>query len=989
MSRIVSCVFSTMLGLGFAVVYHENLSKDKRYLQVVMPVLALLWTGCAMIALGVWDSLFFPVEEWLRNTFGIDTEISLGLAFDLAFLASFAFAKHFVLALEKRWERETVALFGRVMRYYYQCDEARKLWWLREDARMPRFFARTIAHVVEVMACGLAFLYSDVPSAHPAFLALILIEFASFLGAELPAKSTDDVLYHEGVSHTVHGYAGLKDTLAHYFSDRILATTSRERRQLNTLGNADLALSLMQSNAVEDQIAGSYFDSVLRKGLVGAGSEYDGRFDDLSHDRMADVARIMRGESVLFATPFYDDSVPYVFLPINTCLLRGEHVLFITGANAESRVLDDYIDEGMAFVTGVHGMWSIGKLSVDGTAEPDIARLSFGELDDAGLLMANESYFEHVGICVVLDPSTMLATYQLGLTMLSNRLSRGCPITYCAYDGNVDGLVDSLSHALRVHLVEVGATDYSEGYSTGMFFEADGPQLQMRLFGGVARYLGVGTEIELVVLREQVRSVVWSGLSNVPLEDVRWIVGQYYTELFSFAELPQEQVEIDRRMLYVTTPFSMKRAARQFIVCEDEHNNMFEAYRQYATRASAESFVCVLAPNYLMRSYMAANVELFTADPKALPAIAPDVTKSARNAFYAIVLELLSTGKRMREDEITRRLRYAGIRVDDNVRQVVETLMDESFPTQGDSSARSHLSYETRLEYDVALRRAVRVGYFSLAKTSESFRPFQGLRNVSLVTELPDGSRVIVGSRLYDLVYQTWLPGQFVTFEGKYYEIVSIMLAGGVMMRRASDHFMARTYYRQLRSYRVTNSCQVAAEETFRHFGSIYLTCERADIEVCTRGYLVLDDYSNIAHGLRNELDCVPCRSYHNKEYLRLKMSGANEVVTRTIAVIMSELFVTLFPNDHQYLEVLTTSYDELPEGVLSSLITADDAVFGSDEILVIEDSPIDIGLKQAVERNMQRILETVFEYLDWHESVSQGMTQPGGEGELEESADG
>jgi hypothetical protein len=347
-----------------------------------------------------------------------------------------------------------------------------------------------------------------------------------------------------------------------------------------------------------------------------------------------------------------------------------------------------------------------------------------------------------------------------------------------------------------------------------------------------------------------------------------------------------------------------------------------------------------------------------------------------------MVMEFLSTGKRMREDEVARRLTYAGVRLDGGVRQAVETLLDESFPAHGSQSATSHLTYEPRIEYDAAIRREVRVGYFGLSKSSEAFRPFQGLRNLPLITELPDGQRVIVGSRLYDLVYQTWLPNQFVTFEGKYYQIVSITLAGGVVMRRASDHFSGRVYYRQLRSYSVVPVADLVASDETHAMGSIRVTCERADINVCTHGYLVLDDYADVAHARTQATDCVPDRSYHNKEFLRLKLAGASEAVTRTVAIVMSELFATLFPRDHQYLSVLSTAAQGLPEGILCSMTNVDDAPFECDEILVVEDSPIDIGLRQAVERNMTRILETVFEYLDWHETA-QVNAEDEGRGEV------
>ena len=56
-------------------------------------------------------------------------------------------------------------------------------------------------------------------------------------------------------------------------------------------------------------------------------------------------------------------------------------------------------------------------------------------------------------------------------------------------------------------------------------------------------------------------------------------------------------------------------------------------------------------------------------------------------------------------------------------------------------------------------------------------------------------------AKLFGHITQCMLPGQFVTYEGKYYEVKRVSPQVGVVLHRASDLYDARKYYRQLRTY--------------------------------------------------------------------------------------------------------------------------------------------------------------------------------------------
>ena len=978
-------IFILLVLGGLGLVSLANGRYTLRYRQVLMPIIAIAHIGLALLLshwLGAW--LYALTQRF--ELFGeFAQQLCEGPLFDFVFLASFALVKFAVLKFVSRFEDLYLSFFGMQVEVFYERDEEAGRWFVRDSSAALRKLASRVMLCSLVVAVAACYLFAESTGVHPSYIPLVILEFAAFLGGETKGEYRESVSSEEGFSHSVIAYANLERVLRHFFGDRLLVSKSRGGRHAAPTGNADLCAELMASSDPMERMSGAYFEAAVKKGLIGKGGDNDGLYDELMHDRVIDSTRLMKGQSVLFASPFFGDFVPYVFFPVNTMLLRGKRVLILVGSNVTKHLMPGFVDEGISFVTNVPTMWQVSELAGDGSAKPDVALLSFSELDDIDLLIANRPFFAQVGMCLIIDPSSMLATYQIGLSMLAEYLAAGQTPTYCVFDRNEDGLVDSLSHALRTNLVEVGATDATEGTSFGMYWSVDGPQLQNRLMPGVARYLGVGTELALVALREQVSKVTWAGRAAAPLLDVRWIDGQYYTEMFDFAGLPQEQAEIDRRFEFVEEPWSLRRAENRFMVVEDEYNNLFEAYRQFSTRGSVQSFVNVLAPNYLMRGYMADNPQTFVADPKAVPALAPDVSKAPRNAVYSIVLTMLQTGDKMEESDIAARLRYVGVSFDDAGEALAE-LMVEYFSSSNGDYPESYLVCDEREIYDSELGVMVLKRFFGLTPTALDSHPFRGLRNVPLITELPDGSYEVVGSRVFDLVYQSWLPGQFLTLDGKYYEVVSITLDGGILLRRAADHFVSRRYYRQLRKYTV-HVDKEAARDPGRTLSQVKAQVLRAQIDVDTEGYLDMNDFGDVAHARRVELPGIARRSYENKDVLCIELEGATAEITRTIATVMSELLVTLYPKDYQYAAVLTAAAAELPDGILYRFEGADE----QNVIFIVEDSSIDLGLVSSIDRNLQRILETCFEYLDWHEEMIQRQMFSSGVievGELPEEAE-
>lgn len=96
---------------------------------------------------------------------------------------------------------------------------------------------------------------------------------------------------------------------------------------------------------------------------------------------------------------------------------------------------------------------------------------------------------------------------------------------------------------------------------------------------------------------------------------------------------------------------------------------------------------------------------------------------------------------------------------------------------------------------------SVIVKYYEIDETNELFEYARFFRNAYYIAEDEEGESHFIGAKLYTHVFQAMLPGQFMTFDGKYYEVQTVTPLNGVVVRRAADHITDRRYYKQIRRF--------------------------------------------------------------------------------------------------------------------------------------------------------------------------------------------
>ena len=242
------------------------------------------------------------------------------------------------------------------------------------------------------------------------------------------------------------------------------------------------------------------------------------------------------------------------------------------------------------------------------------------------------------------------------------------------------------------------------------------------------------------------------------------------------------------------------------------------------------------------------------------------------------------------------------------------------------------------------------------------------------------GERNYLGSELYDHIYSKHLPGQFFTFGGKYYEMLYLTAEGQVLIRRAADHITGRPMYRQIRDYTIEGIIPSEMVGSSRDVDGLKVSRMFADISVDTLGYYRMSKYDDFETAHKVLFDSaqkdILDKNYKNKEILAIDLpeaDGLTDEVRYTITLLMNEVFRTIFADEYALVSAVTDCSfmgEDVECRPLTYSYNSSSCDHVPGRIYIMEDSQLDIGLINAVDRNLHRIFGIICDFLDWHDEM-------------------
>lgn len=934
-----------------------NLDKTNRSRQFLMPIVALVYCVVAVVLLNDINNWLLSLFNWLGQYISFLRNLSwqsiatyvMNCVFVLAFIA----LKSVLLpVLNGIWKSNKISEATSGLFYEYEEDVDK--WLLDKKYANVRgyikgFFITNL--IVSAVIFVISRMYPDErifqAVFYPAFGIIFLGEVVCFLSGITKSEFVEDILGEDEESYKVANYSMLREILRDLFSERVLYENTCDSSD----GISATFDELEEMTASEDasvRLIGRYYQN-----LKSSGSEIDMNYVKSS-------INLLNGKSTLFCNPFYNDLTHYIIFPIIKQLISYKKCLIVMGRDSAFDDVKKWIDTGLENFSNTDSLWQSDVLDEYGNVS-DVGIIKFSDIHNLKIHKANKDFLSKVGFVLIIEPSRILASGQIGLSLLVNKCeAEDKEIVYCACDRNCDGLVDALSHILKTSITEVTATVNNCGNSSHMYWNADGKYMHHKIFPNISRYLGVGTEINSVAIKYQIDKTGWIGSEKFPVVDMKWIAGQYHKQICKYADLPESQASFDRSFNVHSNLWSSQKSDNSFLVVEDEFQNLFEMTRLFASRARSQGFVNVISENYLLRDYMLDNVDVFSADPKAIPTIVPDYARTERNMVLKLLMMMIND--MVSEERVKKEMMICGITFDDPYLKLKELIMKHCDVQDASMSVR----FKEELNGDSFNSDVVK--YYEINETNELYEYAQSLKNAYYIAEDEEGESHYIGAKLYGHVFQAMLPGQFMTFDGKYYEVQTVTPLNGVVVRRAADHITGRHYYRQIRRIAMNNWIDSTEMGSKRTSSDIEIARGYADITVDTDGYLDMASYGDLAHAKKVSLNGLPTRNYRNKSVLKVKLPGVSTSrIQYTICLLLNEIFRTTYPETYHYISALTLHDDSINSENLAYATYRLDGDCEENCIYIVEDSDIDLGLIVSVERNLRRYLEIISEVLNWH----------------------
>ncbi|MBE5950036.1 MAG: hypothetical protein E7260_00430 [Lachnospiraceae bacterium] len=928
-----------------------NTKKKDRSKQTVLPLVAILYYVVAVTAsfvLLLKIERFLEILEKLISMFDLCSVVIFNVALYAGYLAIKSVAYGLCLIIFR-----TIRFPG-LTEFFYEYDQEYNEWFLQERwANVYRLFKWFT--IVGTVFCGtaigviwhLGYESQYYTCIFPVVVQIVVAEIFCFLGGYTKSTYEHEVIGEDSHAQKISNFYKIREILEKTFPREVL-TASTGSEYSYASGVIDLLKQLEESDETNEKIVSEYFK-------FGEGEE------EYDVDCIQATLKLLKHENVVFFNPFYRDLGKYLALPFMNSLLAGKKCLVIVGRSSTREDIKLWLEEMLKDHAKIQSLWRVRELSSH-EPECEVGILNFSQLYDLRIIEKNREFLKDVGFVFILEPSLIVNTGQVGVSILAQQMVNiGEKPVYCIADRLVDGLVDTMSHLLQTEITEVVAPPVSRNIHTAMAWNADGDYLRQRLFGKQTHYLGNGVELAAVAVKNQIPKVIWFGESKVPLRDIKWIASQCYPVLCKYMNIPIQQQAFWEKLQFVSNIWSVPEEDEQFVIAEDEFISIFSTLRTFLSRGKRQTFVNVLSENYLLRDYMRHNPQMFATNPNAIPSLVPDYAKTERNTLLKLILNM--TYRAVTEEEIISEFHLVGLDTNDAFHTI--------------SSLLTKYTYATDDIFDI---QTVRGEFDGVSVTSqnyyrvvpEKFQMYFGevLQNAYYICEEEvDGSEYL-DSKLMGHVTQTILPGQFVTYEGKYYLVKHISSINGVVLRRASNLFHGRKYYRQIREYRFSENATEEIVNSKTVMG-VEVTVFRTDFSVATTGYLEMNNNNDLrsarVHDFSNDPSVdIYTRRYHNKAVLRVQMPNSNSKVRYTICMLLSEIFKSIFPNAWQYLAVTSEMPDDI-DGMLNHMVYSVSGDVNPEYIYIIEDSELDLGLLDAVEKNLVSLLELVTDFITWH----------------------
>ena len=720
---------------------------------------------------------------------------------------------------------------------------------------------------------------------------------------------------------------------------------------------------------IKDRVLCNQFPEIERKNVLEDEIDEFLYRNTKSLDHKVLMKTILEGKSVFTDTPFYQDIGLALFMPLHRALIQGKKIVFFIGGSEPIEVIKEWIEHGIKDVTGMNECWEIVSLA-ERDKMWDIGLITMEDL--TMLYEMNRVIAEQAGIIVVfIHPERLLLDAQNELYEWGYLLSlKKIKPVYVVIERTTLGLSDLLSHIFRTEFIHVSKTATPSSITELYAVDAKRWDIFTKEIN-ITSKTGVGSMLAAHANNANIQDIIWLAGDKKAFYDINSIIKQH---IASIAKKTAQRGMVECK----AGLWGVEREDSLFMIIEDDINHVLEMIRQSQTRGIYSSIISIVCERYLLLPFMLDNIDFFINDLYAFPAMAASYSDSLLNRTVILVKMLLYHG--LTADELRKyrsryqEKKYTGKSLHFEEKEEIIKEIKECFYVDVDLES---------------IFNQQKQWIYRLEKKKELLDNIEKIISPAMYYDEEEKKQNFLGGKHLWQIDQLYLPEQIVALNGKLYKILkreTLSISGKwqevLSVKRYREGIIYCPQYYQDRSYYKVSKIQEDYEN--ERYG-VKWGQSKVLFSVKTKGYYIAGSNGRNDKIEYRQVNEVEDRVYDNilqdrKNGIYIKLEEGMEWESRKMfAIILGEILKTLFPQGHQYIAVLPMPEDDnKPQndrlGYLYYEIKKEN-LENSYQILILEDSILELGILSMINQHMEHILRIMYSYCSWwnEEGLSKG----------------
>ena len=701
------------------------------------------------------------------------------------------------------------------------------------------------------------------------------------------------------------------------------------------------------------------------------------------------LSPIMRGENLIVESSLLQSFSEIIVPIVNIMFTASKRMMFICDNTSTVKKCEKWFEELDIKSTTANSNIVIDVLNYDNTDSLKLdsnVDIYIGTVD---LALNSKAVFENIDVVFCVNVDKIISESALSLNLLASVLSsdRYDSIQYILFGDRVNGLKQTASQVFMKNDFgyQVVNSTLEDGLSANFWATEKGWLQSAVLPGFAAQYLGQLLPLAIPGFKYKINhvDVISSGQSFsdqlVSLQTAQPLLKKY---------LNKDIVNVDEAITFSENENFVKLNDNSLVVVGDTNNNAALVLLNWLKYAKKNMFLNVVSAPYMLREYLVTNMDFFIGNVEAIGNILPVPKTNIKLSVYRLINQLCYGN--VEEETLLREIKNqeSDIKIDafegDQVRFVTEALQDLTKRAFGSNIFFASYLKSERVNKDKSMDSK---RYYKLLDSIKYELPERLFKNITFI-DSEQSAKVLKKIPVFDL-YQNYLEGQYVSFDGKCYLIDKIDYDNGIVeLLYASNNNGVR--YRQSRTVKnivhigLNRELPVLKVRDSVMKKSILCT----NLEVDTEGYYEFNNNISLEPGgfAYKKVDASQKglrRDYKSTNVLAINISSSkiNAMSEKdkfklsfTLSVLLNEAFETLFSNIKQYILVRSVVSDnsniaDFKENELVNLYRpiVDANVENGINIYITEDTELERGITDAIANNFDNIImKVLFDYLYW-----------------------